>query len=324
MDLVRGKGDSTRSEKYGKLKCSIRISKCAGKEYFESGKQEKFAVNLPRFNRNLMLEVPIVVRAYIVEALNLRSRDVHGNSDAFIKLEFGGQVISDRAHYVPNQFSPVFGKRFQLSGVIPRNTLLKISIYDRDTLSASDLIGSTSIDLEDRVRTKYLAGCGLPKEFNSSGYNAWRNALLPSELLSKVCIGLELSPPQYVPDRVELAGIEFKDRSKISQDGNLKERLALAVLNDFDEISGVGFEMVPEHVETRSLYRQDRPGIEQGKLLMWVEIFDPSKTVPQSIDITPIPPRPYELRVIVWNAKDVILNDKNVFGKQMSDIYVKG
>ena len=56
---------------------------------------------------------------------------------------------------------------------------------------------------------------------------------------------------------------------------------------------------------------------------MWVEIYDPSK-VPPSIDLTPSPPRLYELRAIIWNTADVILEEENIFGKKMSDIYIKG
>lgn len=271
-----------------------------------------------------MVEFPVIVRVYVVQGLNLRSRDLYGFSDAFVKVEFGDEAISDKAHYVPNQFSPIFGKRFQLPGVIPRHTLLKISVYDRDTLSHNDLIGSTLIDLEDRVRSKHLANCGLPKEYNSGGYNAWRNSRLPSELLNDVCNEMELTQPQYFLDHVHVAGITFPDASRITVDSNRKERLALTVLNGFDRIPTIGYKMVPEHVETRSLYRDDRPGVEQGKLQMWVDIFDPKKTIPEPIDITPIPARPFELRVIIWNSKDVILDEKNIFGKQMSDIYVKG
>lgn len=32
----------------------------------------------------------------------------------------------------------------------------------------------------------------------------------------------------------------------------------------------------------------------------------------------------YELRVIVWNTSDVVLEDTSVTGEKMSDIYVKG
>lgn len=322
INLFYKKGD--RRENYATLKCSIKVSKCGGQEYVASGKDKKFPVAFARIKRNLMVELPVVVRVYIVQGINLRSRDIYGYSDTFIKVEFGDEFISDRANYIPNQFSPVYGKRFQLPGVIPKDTLLKVSVYDRYTLTQNDLIGTTVIDLEDRIRSKHLAYCGLPNEYNSSGYNAWRNARLPSELLKDMCDELELTQPRYYSDHVHLAGINFTDESKITTEANKKERLALTVLNSFDKIPSIGYPTVPEHVETRSLYCENRPGVEQGKLQMWVEIFDPKKIIPEPVDITPVPARAYELRVIIWNCKDVILNDRNIFGCQMSDIYVTG
>ena len=41
------------------------------------------------------------------------------------------------------------------------------------------------------------------------------------------------------------------------------EHLALAVLQNWDEIPKVGCKLVPEHIETRPLYHPDKPGIEQ-------------------------------------------------------------
>ncbi|KAL7052520.1 hypothetical protein ACKWTF_004888 [Chironomus riparius] len=329
IDLFRAKEDSSdkslAGEKYATLKCSIKIAKCSGKEFFQT-ENVNLVPSSFRFKRlsNLLVEIPIVVRVYIVQAINLRSQDVQSHSDAFIKIEYGGQALSDRAHYIPNQFSPIFGKRYQLNGVIPKSTELKISIYDRDTLSNADLIGKTKIDIENRLRSKYKAFCGLQKEYVSKGYNAWRNSNLPSVILEEVCNERDLALPEYFLDRVLISGMEFSDSSKISTDENVKEKLALTVLNNFNKIPGIGHKFVPEHVESRSLYRKDRPGIEQGKLLMWLEIFDPKRSIPEPVDITPIPPRRYELRVIIWNTKDVILDENNIFGKNMSDIYVKG
>ncbi|KAG5679282.1 hypothetical protein PVAND_008861 [Polypedilum vanderplanki] len=326
IDMFQAKHDKSNiSEKYAKLKCSIKITKCWGKEFFETEKLNMVPSNF-RFKRipNLQVEIPILIRVYIVQAINLRSYDVYSHSDAFIKIDFGNQSINDRAHYISNKYSPIFGRRYQVNGIIPKDTQLKIAIYDRDSFSNDDLIGKTKIDIEDRLRTKYGASCGIMKEYNSTGYNAWRHSQLPSEILNKMCEFNELSLPQYFPDHAVLAGIEFKDSSQVSKDGNIKERLALSMLHNFDKIHGIGYKLIPEHVETRSLHRKDRPGIEQGKLLMWIEIFDPKKSIPEPVDITPIPPRNFELRVIIWNSKDVILNDRNIFGKSMSDIYIKG
>ena len=58
---------------------------------------------------------------------------------------------------------------------------------------------------------------------------------------------------------------------------------------------------------------------------MWVDIFDRSNTIPPPVDITERKPVEYELRVIVWNTRDVDLQEvSEVTGEPMSDIYVKG
>ncbi|KAF7647432.1 hypothetical protein LDENG_00172520, partial [Lucifuga dentata] len=104
------------------------------------------------------------------------------------------------------------------------------------------------------------------------------------------------------------------------------EHLALTVLNHWDEIPRVGCKLVPEHVETRPLLNPDKPGIEQGRIEMWVDMFPMDTPAPgPAIDISPRKPKRYELRVIIWNTDEVILEDDDYFtGEKSSDIFVRG
>uniref|UniRef100_A0A3Q3F5P3 C2 domain-containing protein n=1 Tax=Labrus bergylta TaxID=56723 RepID=A0A3Q3F5P3_9LABR len=64
----------------------------------------------------------------------------------------------------------------------------------------------------------------------------------------------------------------------------------------------------------------------QGQVQMWVDMFPMDLPHPgPSVDISPRKPKGYELRIIIWNTEDVILEDSNFLtGQQSSDIYIKG
>jgi len=66
------------------------------------------------------------------------------------------------------------------------------------------------------------------------------------------------------------------------------------------------------------------PPFIQGKLQLWIELFEANIYVPNPIDITPVPSTDYEVRVVVKNLAGIQSGDKNIFGKLMSDIYVIG
>lgn len=86
--------------------------------------------------------------------------------------------------------------------------------------------------------------------------------------------------------------------------------------------------MVPEHVEARSLYNPESPELEQGKLEMWIDIFsleDQKYQIPPAVDISPRKPKKFQLRVIIYNTEDVVLDDVNpLTGEKTSDIYMRG
>jgi len=101
--------------------------------------------------------------------------------------------------------------------------------------------------------------------------------------------------------------------------------LALEALKHWQDVKG-GCRLVPEHSEMRSLTCNERPGTEQGKLEMWVDIFPRGSPLPSvTVDIKPRIPQSYELRCIIWNTDEVQLDDTNFLtGEKSSDIFVTG
>uniref|UniRef100_A0A673HSV8 Myoferlin-like n=1 Tax=Sinocyclocheilus rhinocerous TaxID=307959 RepID=A0A673HSV8_9TELE len=285
----------------------------------------------PRQFRELPESCPqeCLVRIYIIRCRDLQPKDNNGMCDPYIKISLGKKMIDDRDHYKPNTLNPEFGRVFELNGYIPQDKDLKISIYDYDLLSADEKVGETIIDLENRLLSRFGSHCGIPKSYCVSGVNQWRDQLKPSQILQNLARMRGTPAPQIADDGSFLS---FGGREYTQMDitllieanktihphlGPPKERICLHVLRRQG--------LVPEHVETRTLYSSYQPTLSQGKIQMWVEIFPKSLGIPGPLcDITPRKPKKYFLRVIVWNTTEVILDETSITGENMSDIYVKG
>ncbi|XP_047408750.1 myoferlin isoform X2 [Sciurus carolinensis] len=281
----------------------------------------------PRQFRELPDSVPqeCTVRIYIVRGLELQPQDNNGLCDPYIKITLGKKVIEDRDHYIPNTLNPVFGRMYELSCYLPQEKDLKISVYDYDTFTRDEKVGETIIDLENRFLSRFGSHCGIPEQYCVSGVNTWRDQLKPTQLLQNVARFKGFPPPILSEDgsRIRYGGREYGldefEANKILHQhlGAPEERLALHILRTQG--------LVPEHVETRTLHSTFQPNISQGKLQMWVDVFPKSLGPPgPPFNIMPRKAKKYYLRVIIWNTKDVILDEKSITGEEMSDIYVKG
>ncbi|CAN2391648.1 FerI [Pristimantis euphronides] len=273
--------------------------------------------------------VKVLIRVYIVAGFNLSPADPDGKSDPYIVLRLGKTEIKDRDKYIPKQLNPVFGRSFEIQATFPNESLLTILIYDHDLIGTDDLIGETRIDLENRFYSRHRATCGLQSQYEIEGYNAWRDSTKPTEILTKLCKDNKIPAPILQPGQIQIGSKVFQGQTLFDEDDEKVEsyeHLALKVLHSWKEIPGVGCKLVPEHIETRALYHRDKPGMEQGRIQMWVDMFPTDLPLPgPPVDIAPRKPKGYELRIIIWNTEDVILEDENIFtGQKSSDIYVKG
>uniref|UniRef100_A0A8B9QRD2 Otoferlin n=1 Tax=Anas platyrhynchos TaxID=8839 RepID=A0A8B9QRD2_ANAPL len=266
--------------------------------------------------------INVLVRVYIVRATDLHPADINGKADPYIAIKLGKTDIKDKENYISKQLNPVFGKSFDIEATFPMESMLTVAVYDWDLVGTDDLIGETKIDLENRYYSKHRATCGVAQTYSIHGYNVWRDPMKPSQILSKLCKEGKVDGPHFGPGgRVKVANRVFTGQKKQTD-----EHLALTVLRHWEDIPRAGCKLVPEHVETRPLLNPDKPGIEQGRLEMWVDMFPMDMPAPgPATDISPRKPKKYELRVIVWNTDEVILEDDDYFtGEKSSDIFVRG
>ncbi|KAM4582645.1 fer-1-like protein 4 [Fundulus diaphanus] len=285
--------------------------------------------------------VKVLVRVYIVKAISLAPTDPNGKADPYIVVKVGDQSLDSKERYIPKQLNPTFGEVFELTVSFPLETELVVTVMDHDLVGADDVIGETRIDLENRFYSRHRASCGLALYYDTDGYNKWRDAKKPSTILAELCRKNGIPSPEYRTSEVKVLNMIFKippdavpegllkknERSP-EEEAEMEEHAALNVLRRWGEMREFlpgAVPLVPEHVEIRSLQNQDNPGLPQGYLHMWVDMFPTDIPAPPAVDIKPRLPEQFELRVIIWNTDDVFLDDVNPFtGDPSSDIYVKG
>ncbi|XP_042350086.1 fer-1-like protein 6 [Plectropomus leopardus] len=336
-ELFRGKANeeegATEERFVGKFKgkfCLYKLIDDEPEDWDEATDTGDFRVSRGIPSNN---PVQVLIRVYVVSASNLHPADPDGKADPYIVIRLGKNEIKDRDNYIPKQLNPVFGRSFEIHAKFPQESLLTVVIYDHDMVGGDDLIGETRIDLENRFYSRHRATCGLPTEYSIDGYNAWRDCLKPSELLTKLCRENDLSDPQFRPGRITVAGKVFTGKTLfIHEDEPLEsyEHLSLKILHRWAEIPVVGCKLVPEHIETRTLFNKARPGMDQVFVLtLSARVHCSPSAIPDKIktflQTLLSDNRKYELRMIIWNTEDVILEDTSFLtGQQSSDIYVKG
>ncbi|XP_061780504.1 otoferlin-like isoform X1 [Nerophis lumbriciformis] len=338
FNLFRGKGGDDDDQNgtdedriVGKFKCVYHQGSMC---------MYKVSEDLPRdldSNMGMFQNIPhndpvnVLVRVYIIRATDLHPADINGKADPYIAIKLGNTEVKDKENYISKQLNPLFGKSFDMEVTFPMDSTLTVSIYDWDLVGTDDLIGETKLDLENRFYSKHRPTCGITCSYATHGYNIWRDPMKPTQILAKLCKDGKLDGPHYGPggrvkveNRVFMAPTELEDENGLKKQTN--EHLALTVLKHWEEIPRVGCKLVPEHVETRPLLHPDKAGIEQGRIEMWVDMFPKDMMAPgPALDISPRKPKKFELRVIIWNTDEVVLEDDDIFtGEKSSDIFVRG
>ena len=136
-------GQSTSVKTVGKFKFLLRMTEFPPPE--PDDQDEFFNVS-----RKLLNKTKCVVRVYIVDAFDLEQKDKLSKSDPYVRLKLGDCVYSDRENYQENVDSMNIYKSFDLPIILPGKSMLKIQVWDYNSLTSDSKIGTTRIDLEDR------------------------------------------------------------------------------------------------------------------------------------------------------------------------------
>ena len=78
-------------------------------------------------------------------------------------------------------------RMFELKASIPLSKDLRVRVKDYDLLSSNDIIGQTTIDLENRYLSQFGGLVGLPLTYCTSGACQWRDSRRPTQLLEEFC-----------------------------------------------------------------------------------------------------------------------------------------
>lgn len=149
---------------------------------------------------------------------------------------------------------------------MPYESQLVIALNHEGIVGFNDqMIGQTCIDLEDRYYSKAYATCGIAREYEESGPNAWRDSKTPSRILSKLCLESRFPSPAYHLDSNEITietpskengasptqfcySLDVESTSGLTS-RVVKEKLALKALNDWKNITaGVNRPVINSHL----------------------------------------------------------------------------
>ncbi|GMR53032.1 hypothetical protein PMAYCL1PPCAC_23227 [Pristionchus mayeri] len=271
--------------------------------------------------------VECLVRVYVVEGKDLVAPRSSGIADPYLVVRLGKQKVKLKKSYRADTTEPEFGEMVEFKVQIPIEKDLTITVMDKRTLLIDEEIGSTRIDLENRLLSKFRGTVGIADEFVTKGDLGWRDQMTPLKILARYCKKMLLPSPEAIYDESKKAvGLKVLGLSFFANDienakrpeicGSPIQRIALFILHKIG--------IVPEHVETRNLTSLTHGGnVSCGKLRCFVDIFPVSLgLIPPSLDISLREPQPYQLRIAIFHVTNAILC-KRSFGKPSGDLYFK-
>lgn len=273
--------------KTGTFKCIVRLTP----------KEQEFWTPLPAQLGDLLSPDPYEVRVYVLAATNLMPGDSSNSSDPYLKVSLGHQTLGDRNDHLDGVVNANFYQSFVLGASLPGAAKLRIEVWDYDLLTQDDLIGATEIDLEERVFSPDY------RRIQSKPPIEMRELRGPTSTQSQGTIKMF---------------IDIVCKTDIWEgDGGREDEAPAAVtaaVTRRQTLRQVGApQTAEERAESSSLMEEEtRRRNASGKL---------RPPPPPLWDIQPPNAQEWELRVIVWGARDVACQDLNTIDN-MNDLYV--
>ncbi|KAK6045896.1 C2 domain protein [Cooperia oncophora] len=122
-------------------------------------------------------------------------------------------LISLKKKYRADTLDPVFGEFVEMEVNIPVEKDLVITVMDYRKVISDDKIGSTKIDLENRLLTKWRATVGLSAQYTIQGEMQWRDQQTPLATLRGYCKKFLVEPPVVIEKQndigLKILGIDF-------------------------------------------------------------------------------------------------------------------
>ena len=164
QELMRNKELTFDLKNYGFFKGLIRISEKTKydehKNYIQNI-QNRFGGELPPdltfltafddLGKSVLVKRSVIVRVYVLELNNLAKRDTFSESDPYIKILLGEkELVNEKKKAFKDCKNCKWYQYYDLLIELPGSSKLRIQVMDYDSLFSDDLIGETSIDIEDR------------------------------------------------------------------------------------------------------------------------------------------------------------------------------
>ena len=104
-----------------------------------------------KLTKSILVKHEVIIRVYILEIHDLPAKDLLSDSDPYIKIYFGEEKkFDEQLIHHSDEKNVKWYKYYDILTTFPGESTLKIEVWDYNPIFKDSLIGSTSLDLEDR------------------------------------------------------------------------------------------------------------------------------------------------------------------------------